>query len=81
MLEGGADIRYIQAMLGHAKLETTQIYAQVSMRKLKEIHMATHPSRMERTMDDKKSLKSTCRKAVAIQHHSFLLNSPTLGVS
>ena len=43
MLEGGADIRYIQEMLGHAKLDTTQIYTQVSIRKLKEIHAATHP--------------------------------------
>jgi integrase/recombinase XerD len=44
MLEGGADIRFIQEMLGHAKLETTQIYTQVSIRKLKEIHSATHPA-------------------------------------
>ncbi len=43
MLEGGADIRFIQQMLGHAKLETTQIYTQVSIRKLKSIHSATHP--------------------------------------
>jgi integrase/recombinase XerD len=44
MLEGGADIRFIQQMLGHAKLETTQIYTQVSIRQLKEIHDATHPA-------------------------------------
>jgi integrase/recombinase XerD len=44
MLEGGADIRYIQAMLGHADLSTTQIYAQVSVRALQAIHTATHPA-------------------------------------
>lgn len=44
MLENGADIRFIQQMLGHAELSTTQIYTQVSIRKLKEIHTATHPS-------------------------------------
>ena len=43
MLEGGADIRFIQAMLGHVCLDTTQIYTRVSIRKLKEIHTATHP--------------------------------------
>jgi len=44
MLEGGADIRHIQAMLGHAKLDTTQIYTQVSIRHLQQIHAATHPA-------------------------------------
>jgi integrase/recombinase XerD len=49
MLEGGADIRYIQAMLGHAELSTTQIYTQVSSRKLQQVHRATHPgARRER---------------------------------
>jgi integrase len=48
MLEGGADIRFIQQMLGHAELSTTEIYTQVSIRKLKEIHTATHPARLER---------------------------------
>jgi integrase/recombinase XerD len=48
MLENGADIRYIQAMLGHAELSTTQIYTQVSIRKLKEIHTATHPGKVRR---------------------------------
>jgi integrase/recombinase XerD len=43
MLENGADIRYIQEMLGHADLKTTQIYTQVSIRQLKRIHAATHP--------------------------------------
>jgi integrase/recombinase XerD len=46
MLENGADIRYIQAMLGHAELSTTEIYTQVSIRMLKTIHTATHPGRM-----------------------------------
>ncbi len=44
MLENGADIRFIQEMLGHSNLETTQIYTRVSIHKLKEIHTATHPS-------------------------------------
>jgi integrase/recombinase XerD len=48
MLEGGADVRFVQAMLGHRKLETTQIYTQVSIRTLKEVHARTHPARMER---------------------------------
>jgi len=43
MLENGADIRYIQEMLGHSELESTQIYTQVSIRQLKKIHSATHP--------------------------------------
>ncbi len=44
MLEGGADIRYIQQMLGHNSLETTQIYTQVDIRQLSEVHARTHPA-------------------------------------
>lgn len=43
MLENGADIRFIQAMLGHADLKSTQIYAHVSVGQLKAVHAATHP--------------------------------------
>lgn len=46
MLENGADIRFIQLMLGHASLNTTQIYTHVRIRKLKDIHTATHPGRV-----------------------------------
>jgi len=49
MLENGADIRYLQAILGHNDLDTTAIYTQVSIHKLKEIHTATHPAKLERT--------------------------------
>ncbi len=45
MLDNGADIRFIQAMLGHSNLSTTQIYTQVSVEKLREIHTATHPAK------------------------------------
>jgi len=44
MLENGADIRFIQALLGHADLRSTQIYTQVSIVKLREVHAATHPT-------------------------------------
>lgn len=44
MLENGADIRYVQAMLGHARLDTTAIYTHVSIRKLQQVHAATHPA-------------------------------------
>ena len=43
MLEGGADIRFIQVMLGHAELSTTQIYAQVAIKQLQKVHAMTHP--------------------------------------
>jgi integrase/recombinase XerD len=43
MLEGGADIRFIQEMLGHSDLQSTQVYTQVSIRQLKQIHSVTHP--------------------------------------
>lgn len=50
MLEGGADVRYVQAMLGHSQLSTTEIYTHVSIRKLKEVHDRTHPAKNHRTV-------------------------------
>lgn len=43
MLEGGADIRWVQAMLGHENIKSTELYTHVTIRKLKEIHSLTHP--------------------------------------
>lgn len=44
MLDQGADIRFVQEMLGHQRLETTRIYTHVSIEKLKAVHRLTHPS-------------------------------------
>src|SRR5262245_386283 len=43
MLEGGADIRYVQQMLGHTDISSTQLYTRVSLRALEAVHSATHP--------------------------------------
>jgi integrase/recombinase XerD len=52
MLENGADIRYIQQILGHANLETTQIYTHVSIGKLKEVHEKTHPAKLSKFLEE-----------------------------
>jgi integrase/recombinase XerD len=44
LLEGGADIRYIQQLLGHEKLETTAIYTEVSIVQLQAVHARCHPA-------------------------------------
>jgi integrase/recombinase XerD len=53
MLEGGADLRFIQQLLGHASVETTQVYTRVTLDKLKAVHAATHPgARLRRRQDE-----------------------------
>jgi len=62
MLENGADIRYIQQMLGHADLKTTQICTQVSILQLKRIHAATHPARAATEGSRREKLKRRCSR-------------------
>jgi integrase/recombinase XerD len=44
MLDNGADIRFIQQMLGHVSIGTTEIYTHVSIVQLKKVHNMTHPT-------------------------------------
>jgi integrase/recombinase XerD len=48
MLEDGSDVRFIQVMLRHANIKTTQVYTQVRIRALKDIHSARHTASLTR---------------------------------
>ena len=73
MHDNGADIRTIQAILGHEKLDTTQIYTRVGLKKLLDTHAKTHPAEQTeeeepttrtmttRTFQSQAKLKSTIR--------------------
>lgn len=52
MLDNGADIRFIQQMLGHVSIGTTEIYTHVSIVKLKQIHDMTHPTMHKKPESD-----------------------------
>ena len=47
LLDGGADLRVVQELLGHENLATTQIYANVTQKRAREIYLQAHPRSKE----------------------------------
>jgi len=51
LLEGGADIRAVQELLGHRRLSTTEVYTHLSKERLREVYLRTHPRNREEKND------------------------------
>ena len=57
MLDGGADLRVVQALLGHADLSSTQIYTHVSKQQAKRVYLAAHPMLRKRRHNEQHDKK------------------------
>lgn len=51
MLNAGTDIRYVQEMLGHSDISSTQVYMHVAIKQLEKVYQRTHPAAGKNTID------------------------------
>ena len=69
MLGGGADIRYVAEMLGHARLETTQRYTRVSIDQLRRVHASSHPAAGLDVANGNRTLRRTTANRTRLHAH------------